>query len=71
MLKSDKDNDEIKNYTMLKNLKDNSNKLYNDVIYEKEQELLFVYSSKIKKLEEELVEKNDKVMFVKINIIYI
>ncbi|ORX52498.1 hypothetical protein BCR36DRAFT_30256 [Piromyces finnis] len=45
---------------MLKNLEDSNGKQYNDIVLEKEQELLFVYSSKIKKLEVELEEKNSK-----------
>jgi len=50
------------NDTVFKKINRNEYNNYDDEnIEEKEQELIFVYSSKIKSLEEELVNKNNEV----------
>jgi len=63
MLNSVKNNNGFK-YTSLSNTKncEQNNNIYGDVVLEKEQELLYVYSSRIKTLEEQLIEKNNKVL---------
>jgi len=54
-------NFEINNDSIYKETNENDKNKYDDIVVEKEQELLFVYSSKIKKLGEELVDRNNKV----------
>eukprot|EP00833_Pecoramyces_ruminatium_P005502 jgi/Orpsp1_1/1179534/evm.model.c7180000069751.1 len=60
IIKDNTTNNAIINNSIIKRINGNDSDKYNDIILEKEQELLLIYSSKIKKLEEELIDKNNK-----------
>jgi len=63
MYASIEDNNMFKQNSFLNNNKNREqhNNINRNIILEKEQELLFAYSTKIKALEEQLREKNNKV----------